>query len=657
VEVGREECQAGSRLEQDLGGVGGAVQRAERGREEEEESDVWGQLRVLQRFQRNGVGYVRAWPWLVSARGLATVVAGRERWENTVHENISVEGGPVISGWEPVGLRWLATRQRRHRDFNAGHSTHDTAAMDNELNEVEPPMHAIDLVESAESPSSSPHVSAATLPPVPSLKPLADAPSAPPTPPKRTNSTVPEDAGEGAGDALVEESFEEVNIDAVAEAPVEEEQQEVQGTVQGTRGEAPPPAVPKDETPPSAAEPAPRVASPQLPLPPPPVPSQTPPPPPPSSYVAPTPVDTAASTSTAPRTPTITSPPPSTNAGRRSSVASTSTVSAPGSSSLVSGILIISALESIAASKEAKKLKPLKDAVDLALATLKNPGPAASGGTTSSTGTKSDGTVDPLVIFTPLRLACETKSVPLMISALDCIGKLVSYDFFHDDEQDRNEQSLPATTVETEGEDGEPVRAPGAPVPLADLITSTICDCFSPSPSSSTSTSASSSNPSTPAAPITPHDTLLLRLLSSLLSLILSPSLSVHQSSLLKAVRTVYNVFLMGKAGVVQTVAQATLGQIVGGVFSRVELGGAIASTVASMTGSAAASRADLRTVDEDEMGSGMSTPAVKVPVVDTLEVFAPAVEAKEEEVVPEVEGEEVNGKAEAEEAAEPVTL
>jgi hypothetical protein len=123
VEVGREECQAGSRLEQDLGGVGGAVQRAERGREEEEESDVWGQLRVLQRFQRNGVGYVRAWPWLVSARGLATVVAGRERWENTVHENISESRGGRSS---PDGSRLACAGLQRDNDDTAT-STQGTA--------------------------------------------------------------------------------------------------------------------------------------------------------------------------------------------------------------------------------------------------------------------------------------------------------------------------------------------------------------------------------------------------------------------------------------------------------------------------------------------------------------------------------------------------
>lgn len=326
------------------------------------------------------------------------------------------------------------------------------------------------------------------------------------------------------------------------------------------------------------------------------------PPPPPSHSPSPSPSPALATT------PVVSSTPPAsssmsrsttvsslggTHAGpRRSSVGSTTTISAPGSSSLVSGILIVSALESIAASKEAKKSRLLKDAVDRALDALKHPTPTTAPG--------SSGTVDPHVIFAPLRLACETKSLPLMITALDCIGKLVSYDFFID------RHPPPASAAADVSEEGEaPPLAEGEQLPLADLVTSTVCDCFSPSPTSTSSSSSSANNNAT-----TQHDTLLLRLLSSLLSLILSSALSVHQSSLLKAVRTVYNVFLMGSPGTVQTVAQATLGQIVGGVFGRISLLEAAASNGAysaraassasslsgSVNGSVAGSKVDLST-------------------------------------------------------------
>lgn len=319
---------------------------------------------------------------------------------------------------------------------------------------------------------------------------------------------------------------------------------------------------------------------------------------------------------------------------RRSSVTSTNTISAPGSSSIVSGILIVSALESIAASKEAKKSKPLKEALEKALDALKNPLPPSNSPSSSAIGSNSSGTVDPLIIFTPLKLACETKSLPLMISALDCIGKLVSYDFFIDNQ-------IPGKMVET-NEDGEaPPPAEGESIPLADLVTSTVCDCFSPSPSSSSSSSNSTANTVT-----TQHDTLLLRLLSCLLSLILSSALAVHQSSLLKAVRTVYNVFLMGRQGTVQTVAQATLGQIVGGVFSRVEVGDSAKELINNLNGNGNGNGLNGKrrsSNDSSRMGSKASSKA-------DLGTGTPKIE---EETLPELEEEEKVEEEGAEEKVE----
>lgn len=262
-------------------------------------------------------------------------------------------------------------------------------------------------------------------------------------------------------------------------------------------------------------------------------------------------------------------PAPTARQPRRESMASVTTVvSAPGSTHLVSGILIVSSLETIAASKEAKKSKPLKDALDAALESLKSTAPPTTTGHDSSSAL-----VDPHVVFLPLRLACETKSLPLMITALDCLGKLVSYDFFTEPHDPAAPQLPLGRDDDNESLAGGGVgHQPGIEsLPLADQITSTVCDCFSPSPSSSSSSSSSSSASS---AATTQHDTLLLRLLSCLLGLILSSSLPIHQSALLKAVRTVYNVFLLGRPGTVQTVAQATLGQIVGGVFGRITFSG-----------------------------------------------------------------------------------
>ncbi|GAA5995525.1 hypothetical protein JCM11641_007216, partial [Rhodosporidiobolus odoratus] len=189
-------------------------------------------------------------------------------------------------------------------------------------------------------------------------------------------------------------------------------------------------------------------------------------------------------------------------------------------------------------------------------------------------------------------------------------------------------------------------------------ITSTVCDCFSPSP---TSSSASSSS----AQPTTQHDTLLLRLLSCLLSLTLSSSLPVHQSALLKAVRTVYNVFLLGRAGTVQTVTQATLGQIVGGVFGRIEIGvqvreaAGVGVTVLTAgpggsgslaAGSRSASRTDLANVAEEGGEVDGENASVESMAGEEEEVAVEETEPEPEPETPRVapqEPEEGEGEAE----------
>ncbi|KAH7877660.1 uncharacterized protein C8R40DRAFT_1168377 [Lentinula edodes] len=64
-------------------------------------------------------------------------------------------------------------------------------------------------------------------------------------------------------------------------------------------------------------------------------------------------------------------------------------------------------------------------------------------------------------------------------------------------------------------------------------------------------------------------DAVSLQIVKALLSLVLSPTILVHHSSLLKAVRTVYNVFLLSTDVVPQMVAQGGLTQMVHHVFTR----------------------------------------------------------------------------------------
>ena len=188
------------------------------------------------------------------------------------------------------------------------------------------------------------------------------------------------------------------------------------------------------------------------------------------------------------------------------------------SAPLSSIVFVVSALDQIAASKEARKNKALRDAAQKALDAIK----------------RLDSSPPPELIFEPLHLATETSSIPLTTSALDCIGKLISYSYF----------SVPA-----EFQDPSTPPSSHQQVPLIDRAIETICDCFQ--------------NEATPFE-------IQLQIVKSLLAAVLNDKFIVHGSGLLKAVRQVYNIFLLSKSNTNQQVAQGTLTQMVGTVFERV---------------------------------------------------------------------------------------
>jgi brefeldin A-inhibited guanine nucleotide-exchange protein len=179
-------------------------------------------------------------------------------------------------------------------------------------------------------------------------------------------------------------------------------------------------------------------------------------------------------------------------------------------------VFVVSALEAIAASKEAHKKRNLGDSVQKALKDIKEHEPQLP---------------DPEIIFAPLQLATKSGSIPLTTTALDCIGKLISYSYF----------SVPSSP----NADKEASREP-----LIERAIDTICDCFQ--------------GESTPVE-------IQLQIVKSLLAAVLNDKIVVHGAGLLKAVRQVYNVFLLSKNSANQQVAQGTLTQMVGTVFERVK--------------------------------------------------------------------------------------
>lgn len=182
----------------------------------------------------------------------------------------------------------------------------------------------------------------------------------------------------------------------------------------------------------------------------------------------------------------------------------------------------------ISTSREAKRSPPLRDAVAHALSLVE-------AGTTAE---------KPREIFEPLRLACETGSEKLMVTSLDCISKLVSYAFFVDPDS--------PTTINQAAYASPPgspsaSTAGGLPTSLADLVTHTITSAYTESTA----------------------DAVSLQIVKALLQIVLSPHTLVHHSSLLRAVRTVYNIFLLSPSPVTQNVAQGGLTQMVHHIFGR----------------------------------------------------------------------------------------
>ncbi|KAF2793442.1 hypothetical protein K505DRAFT_375327 [Melanomma pulvis-pyrius CBS 109.77] len=209
---------------------------------------------------------------------------------------------------------------------------------------------------------------------------------------------------------------------------------------------------------------------------------------------------------------------PRTHTGNRPRTDSQSTVATTATrpSTRSSLVFVVTALETIAASKDARKMKKLGDTTAQALAAIKQEGDPSR--------------INPEVLFEPLQLASEAQTVSVSITALDCIGKLISYSYF----------SVPS----------EPQADHTEVPPLIERAIDTICDCFQGEAT---------------------HPDVQLQIVKSLLAAILNDKIVVHGAGLLKAVRLTYNIFLLSKSSANQQVAQGALTQMVGTVFERVK--------------------------------------------------------------------------------------
>lgn len=214
-------------------------------------------------------------------------------------------------------------------------------------------------------------------------------------------------------------------------------------------------------------------------------------------------------------------PEPRARSDSRSTTATQATQATHRSTPVSSTVFVVTALEAIAASKDAKRNKALEDAVQKALANIKQ------------SDTKP---LDPEVIFLPLQLATKTFSIPLQVTALDCIGKLITYSYF----------AFPSSRPGQDDKDPA-----NKELPLIERAIETICDCFE--------------NEATPVE-------IQQQIIKSLLAAVLNDKIVVHGAGLLKAVRQIYNIFIYSKSSQNQQIAQGSLTQMLGTVFDRVRM-------------------------------------------------------------------------------------
>lgn len=199
-------------------------------------------------------------------------------------------------------------------------------------------------------------------------------------------------------------------------------------------------------------------------------------------------------------------------------------------------MFMLRALEKIYAEKEIRRShhSQLKRAVEQALdeirAELQEDEKSSNGGVSAALPVpKGDAQhSDVEGHFLPFELACRSKSPRIVVTALDCIQKLIAYGHLTGNTADANNPSRR----------------------LIDHIVETICNCFN--------------------GPSTDKD-VEIQIIKALLTVITSQYVSVHEGTVLLAVRTCYNIFLASRDMNNQVTAKAALTQMINIIFTRME--------------------------------------------------------------------------------------
>ena len=209
-----------------------------------------------------------------------------------------------------------------------------------------------------------------------------------------------------------------------------------------------------------------------------------------------------------------------------------------GQNTFSSMVFVIQALESISNSKEARRRRHLGETCRNALNAIKAAAPDIP---------------DPEIVYDALHQACLTGNVQVTTTALDTIGKLISYNFFSGPAAGAG--SPPRTpTSSTSSEAQKEAGGKGGQVnkaPLIERAIDTICDCFQGEATA---------------------DQVQLQVIKALLAAVLNDKTVVHGAGLLnKAIRQTYHIFAFSRSSANQITAQGTLTQMVHTVFERVK--------------------------------------------------------------------------------------
>lgn len=204
----------------------------------------------------------------------------------------------------------------------------------------------------------------------------------------------------------------------------------------------------------------------------------------------------------------------------RSMALSISSVTSSGQPIVSSAVFIKKALNIIKSHKATSKNSALDSSVTKALSSF-----------------ESGSLPPPVVVFEPLRIVCsQISNNDLKIVALDCIGKLFNFSYLEDpvSKEDPPEAGI----------------TPPPKIPLIDRAIKTVCDCFQ----------GESTDPKVE-----------LQIIKALMAAVLNDDLIAHGATLLKAIRQTYTIFVLSHTPTNQTIAQATLSQMVNVIFDRVK--------------------------------------------------------------------------------------